>query len=483
MRHLWKKGFVSNYYVWVYHGETFQISDENISVRNTDVYDQPNSYIEMVQDAFPSQYNDQVTEDPMNEASKKFFDLLEAANQPIYDGCKEGLSQLSASARLMGMKTSYNLTENCMNEVCQMLNDYLPQGNNAPDSYYDMSKLMGSLGMESIKIDVCPNNCMIFWKESNQLDNCRFCGAERYKAKKSGQRNRVPYKRMFYLPIKDRLRRLYESHQLASHMRWHAEHTSDPENMSHPSDGDAWKNFNEVYPNFASEHRNVYLCLCTDGFAPYGQSGKQYSLWPIVMSPYNLPPDMCLKKEFLFLTVLIPGPEHPKKSFDIFLQPLIEELLESWHCGIDAYDASQKENFRLKAVLMWTISDFPAYGMLSGWSTHGRLACPYCMDDIQSFQLRHGRKSCWFDYHRRFLSLDHPWRRNKINFRKNKIVTDSPPLLLTGEEILWERIESIHGLDKTIDCGGNGHRKPCEYGETHNWYKRSIIWDLPYWRW
>ncbi|XP_010534721.1 PREDICTED: uncharacterized protein LOC104810224 [Tarenaya hassleriana] len=82
----------------------------------------------MVQDAFPSQYNDQVTEDPMNEASKKFFDLLEAANQPIYDGCKEGLSQLSASARLMGMKTSYNLTENCMNEVCQMLNDYLPQG-------------------------------------------------------------------------------------------------------------------------------------------------------------------------------------------------------------------------------------------------------------------------------------------------------------------------------------------------------------------
>ncbi|XP_019057626.1 PREDICTED: uncharacterized protein LOC109116509 [Tarenaya hassleriana] len=300
----------------------------------------------MVQDAFPSQYNDQVTEDPMNEASKKFFDLLEAANQPIYDGCKEGLSQLSASARLMGMKTSYNLTENCMNEVCQMLNDYLPQ----------------------------------------------------------------------------------------------------------------------------------------DGFAPYGQSGKQYSLWPIVMSPYNLPPDMCLKKEFLFLTVLIPGPEHPKKSFDIFLQPLIEELLELWHCGIDAYDASQKENFRLKAILMWTISDFPAYGMLSGWSTHGRLACPYCMDDIQSFQLRHGRKSCWFDCHRRFLSLNHPWRWNKINFRKNKIVTDSPPLLLTGEEILWERIESIHGLDKTIDCGGNGHRKPCEYGETHNWYKRSIFWDLPYWR-
>ena len=28
---------------------------------------------------------------------------------------------------------------------------------------------------------------------------------------------------------------------------------------------------------------------------------------------------------------------------------------------------------------MWTINDFPAYGMVSGWSTHGKLACPYCM--------------------------------------------------------------------------------------------------------
>jgi len=29
---------------------------------------------------------------------------------------------------------------------------------------------------------------------------------------------------------------------------------------------------------------------------------------------------------------------------------------------------------------MWTINDFPTYGMLSGWGTHGRLACPHCME-------------------------------------------------------------------------------------------------------
>jgi len=30
----------------------------------------------------------------------------------------------------------------------------------------------------------------------------------------------------------------------------------------------------------------------------------------------------------------------------------------------------------MRAVLIWIINDFPAYGMLSGWSMHGKLACP-----------------------------------------------------------------------------------------------------------
>ena len=36
---------------------------------------------------------------------------------------------------------------------------------------------------------------------------------------------------------------------------------------------------------------------------------------------------------------------------------------------------------------MWTINDFPIYGMLSGWGTHGRLACPYCMEDTKAFSV------------------------------------------------------------------------------------------------
>ncbi|XP_010541813.1 PREDICTED: uncharacterized protein LOC104815196 [Tarenaya hassleriana] len=134
---------------------------------------------------------------------------------------------------------------------------------------------------------------------------------------------------------------------------------------------------------------------------------------------------------------------------------------------------------------MWTISDFPAYSMLSGWTTHGRLACPYCMDETDAFWLPNERKTSWFDCHRRFLSRNHALRRNKKNFRKNRVVSNSSPLELTGDEILFERIEDCvrsYGLGVTTEVGGNGHLPIQGYGEYHNWHKKSIFWELPYWR-
>ena len=54
---------------------------------------------------------------------------------------------------------------------------------------------------------------------------------------------------------------------------------------------------------------------------------------------------------------------------------------------------------------MWTINDFLAYGMLSYWSTHGKLAYPYCMENNKAFTLANGGKASFFDCHRRFLPL------------------------------------------------------------------------------
>ena len=94
----------------------------------------------------------------------------------------------------------------------------------------------------------------------------------------------------------------------------------------------------------------------------------------------------------MFLTILVPGPRNPKDKLDVYLQPLIHEFNLLWNYGVEAFDISWNQNFQLRATLMWTISDFPAYSMLSRWSTTGRWACPYYMEDSDSFRLNKSGK-------------------------------------------------------------------------------------------
>jgi len=64
---------------------------------------------------------------------------------------------------------------------------------------------------------------------------------------------------MWYLPIGDRLMRMYQNHKTAAAMRWHAEHQSKEGEMNHPSDAVEWRYFQELHPLFTKEPRNVYL--------------------------------------------------------------------------------------------------------------------------------------------------------------------------------------------------------------------------------
>ena len=122
----------------------------------------------------------------------------------------------------------------------------------------------------------------------------------------------------------------------------------------------------KINDSFALEPRNVRLGLATDGFNPFGTMSVSYSTWPVLLFPYNLPPWMCMKRPYMFLTLLIPGPKGPSNDIDVYMQPLIDELKELWENGASTYDASLKENFQMRAAILWTINDFPAYGYIYG---------------------------------------------------------------------------------------------------------------------
>ena len=72
-----------------------------------------------------------------------------------------------------------------------------------------------------------------------------------------------------------------------------------------------------------------------------------YSCWPVFLTPYNLPPGMCMKRENLFLSLLIPGPKSPEKNIDIYLRPLIDEMKLLWSDGMQSYDASRKNRISI----------------------------------------------------------------------------------------------------------------------------------------
>ncbi|KAI5327970.1 hypothetical protein L3X38_027366 [Prunus dulcis] len=155
----------------------------------------------------------------------------------------------------------------------------------------------------------------------------------------------------------------------ATDMRWHKEKRVDDDVMRHPADREAWKEFDRTFPEFAADPRNVRLGLATDGFNPYGVLNQHHNTWLIFVFPYNLPPWKCMKKEYMMMTILIT--EDPGRSIDVYLRPLVDELKDLWTNGVRTYDKSTGKMFTLRAAVMWTVNDFPAYAMVSGWSTKG----------------------------------------------------------------------------------------------------------------
>jgi len=116
------------------------------------------------------------------------------------------------------------------------------------------------------------------------------------------------------------------SKNTSKYMCWHVDGVRQDESvMTPPSDAEARKQFNHTHPTFSQDSRNVRLRLCTYGFNPISNTGTPYSCWPVFVTPYNLPPSMCTKKEYIFLTLVILGPNSPSKSLDVYLRPLVDE--------------------------------------------------------------------------------------------------------------------------------------------------------------
>jgi len=224
------------------------------------------------------------------------------------------------------------------------------------------------------------------------------------------------------------------SSKIAEHMQWHASRSTHEGILRHPSDSEAWKNFDLMNPQFSSDPQNVKLGLATDGFNPFCDLSTCHSTWPIVLIPYNLPPWMCMKPSSFILSMIIPGKRAPRNDIDVYLRPLIEELTELWNTGVETFDSHKKEVFHIHAAILWTISDFPGLGTLSGWNTHSGLACLRCNFDTTPKKIK--GKFCFMN-HRRCLNAGHKFRLCRSRF-DGSVENRNPPLRISGTNVLQQ---------------------------------------------
>lgn len=129
---------------------------------------------------------------------------------------------------------------------------------------------------------------------------------------------------------------------------------------------------------------------------------------------------------------------------------------------------------------MWTVSDFPGLGNLSGWNTYTALACPRCNYDASERRLRYGKKNCFMS-HRRFLPIDHEFRQSKTTF-DGTVETRTPPITPSGSTIKHQLERVNVTLRKRHDIVGRKRdRADMENSDGQQWKKRSIFFELPYW--
>ncbi|CAA7049914.1 unnamed protein product [Microthlaspi erraticum] len=369
-----------------------------------------------------------------NGEESEFRKKLEDAETPLYPSCLN-YTKVSALMGLYRIKVKSGMSENFFDQLLMLVHDMLPENNVLPKSTDEMKKFLKVFGFGYDLIHACKNDCILFRKEYEDLVSCPRCKGPRWERdKNTGEEKKgIPAKFLRYFPIKDRFKRMYRSKRLAEELRWHFTNATEDGTMRHPVDSLTWVQVNDKWPEFADEARNLRLGLSTDGMNPFSIQNTKYSTWPVLLVNYNMAPTKCMKAENMMLTMLIPGPTAPSNNIDVYLQPLIDDLKDLWNEGMEVYDAFLKERFTLKAMLLWSITVYPALGTLAGCKVKGKQACNVCGKDTPHRWLKFSRKHMYMSNRKR-LQPGHPLRRRRSWF-DNTVETGSANRIQSGVQI------------------------------------------------
>ena len=171
--HLLCDGFKKNYTTWIWHGE---LTDMH-SGSQSEPFD-----VEMG-DRLEDMIRD-LGQESFQQAHAPMYDTLQTdSKKPLYSGCKNSLTLLSAVLSLVNVKAKYGWSDKSFSSLLQVVHNMLPEENMLPKSHYQVKKIVCPMGMEYQKIHACPNDCILYRQQFQEMSKCPRGGVSRYQLK------------------------------------------------------------------------------------------------------------------------------------------------------------------------------------------------------------------------------------------------------------------------------------------------------------
>jgi hypothetical protein len=151
--HIAKHGLIPNYLVWHQHGEVHAIA----SAESDGSYDE-DQMDDMIADIgieYDLVFGDQ---HPSSEV-QNFYRLLATSDEKVHDGTD--LTILQAMTRLIGMKSKYNFSNQCYNDIVNLIINLIPVKHNMSKDLYQPKEIIARTACCSGRSTrIIPNVCI-----------------------------------------------------------------------------------------------------------------------------------------------------------------------------------------------------------------------------------------------------------------------------------------------------------------------------------
>ncbi|KAG5582040.1 hypothetical protein H5410_052667 [Solanum commersonii] len=101
---------------------------------------------------------------------KNLFELLKDGSQELYDS---KYLKLKFLLKLYHIKCLSGLSAKGMTMILDLLRDAFKFAK-IPDSFYEAKKTINKLSLDYIKINGCPNDCMLYWEDYVNAETCKL---------------------------------------------------------------------------------------------------------------------------------------------------------------------------------------------------------------------------------------------------------------------------------------------------------------------